>query len=50
MKEIVPTPPPLVHNQFEMVKELFNQFVVPSYGRFDLVLSHGAFAPATSLK
>ena len=42
MKEIVPTPPPLVHNQFEMVKELFNQFVVPSYGRFDLVFARGS--------
>ena len=43
MKEIVPpAPPPLVHNQFESVRELFSQNVVPSYGRFDLVFSHGA--------
>ncbi len=42
MKEIVPSPPPLVHNQFESVRELFSQNVVPSYGRFDLVFSHGA--------
>ncbi len=42
MKEIVPSPPPLVHNQFESVRQLFSQNVVPSYGRFDLVLSHGA--------
>jgi len=42
MKEIAPSPPPLVHNQFESVRELFNKNVVPSYGRFDLVLSHGA--------
>jgi acetylornithine aminotransferase/acetylornithine/N-succinyldiaminopimelate aminotransferase len=43
MKEIVPpSPPPLVHNQFEAVRELFSQNVVPSYGRFDLVFSHGA--------
>ena len=42
MKEIVsPAPPPLVHNQFEAVRELFSRNVVPSYGRFDLVLSHG---------
>jgi acetylornithine aminotransferase/acetylornithine/N-succinyldiaminopimelate aminotransferase len=42
MKEIVPpSPPPLVHNQFESVRELFNKNVVPSYGRFDLVFSHG---------
>ncbi len=43
MKEIVPpSPPPLVHNQYESVRELFSQNVVPSYGRFDLVFSHGA--------
>jgi acetylornithine/N-succinyldiaminopimelate aminotransferase len=42
MKELVPAPPPLVHNQFETVKELFNKHVVPSYGRFDIALSHGA--------
>jgi acetylornithine/N-succinyldiaminopimelate aminotransferase len=43
MKEIVPpSPPPLVHNQFEAVRELFSKNVVPSYGRFDLVFSHGA--------
>jgi len=41
MKEISPTPPPLVHNQFESVRDLFSQNVVPSYGRFDLALSHG---------
>jgi acetylornithine aminotransferase/acetylornithine/N-succinyldiaminopimelate aminotransferase len=42
MKEILPTPPPLVHNQFEAVRDLFAKNVVPSYGRFDLALSHGA--------
>jgi acetylornithine aminotransferase/acetylornithine/N-succinyldiaminopimelate aminotransferase len=42
MKEIVPSPPPLVNNQFESVRELFAKNVVPSYGRFDLVFSHGA--------
>ena len=42
MKEIVPSPPPLVHNQFEVVRDLFSKNVVPSYGRFDLALSHGA--------
>jgi len=41
MKEISPTPPPLVHNQFESVRDLFSRNVVPSYGRFDLALSHG---------
>ena len=42
MKEIVPSPPPLVHNQFESVRELFSKNVVPSYGRFELAFSHGA--------
>jgi acetylornithine/N-succinyldiaminopimelate aminotransferase len=42
MKEIFPAPPPLVQNQFESVRELFTKNVVPSYGRFDIVLSHGA--------
>ncbi|MCX6905924.1 MAG: aspartate aminotransferase family protein [Verrucomicrobia bacterium] len=41
MKDIMPSPPPLVHNQFESVKQLFNQYVVPSYGRFDLAFSRG---------
>jgi acetylornithine aminotransferase/acetylornithine/N-succinyldiaminopimelate aminotransferase len=39
MKEIVPA---IVQNQFESVRELFSKNVVPSYGRFDLALSHGA--------
>ena len=42
MKDLVPSPPPLVHNQYEAVRQLFSRNVVPSYGRFDLVLSHGA--------
>ena len=41
MKEIVPTPPPIVRNDYESIRELFAKNVVPSYGRFDLVLSHG---------
>ena len=40
MKELVP--PPIVRNQFETIRELFHKNVVPSYGRFDLALSHGA--------
>src|ERR1700691_5083638 len=40
MKEIVP--PAIVRNQFESVRELFTRNVVPSYGRFDLALDHGA--------
>jgi acetylornithine/N-succinyldiaminopimelate aminotransferase len=42
MKEIVPSPPPLVRNEAATVQALFQKYVVPSYGRFDLVLSHGA--------
>lgn len=42
MKEIVPqTPPPIVHNQYESVRALFTKNVIPSYGRFELALSHG---------
>ena len=41
MKEIVPQPPPIVRNDVAAIKALFEQNVVPSYGRFDIVLSHG---------
>jgi acetylornithine aminotransferase/acetylornithine/N-succinyldiaminopimelate aminotransferase len=40
MKEIV-SPPPIVRNQFETIRELYSQHVVPSYGRFDIAFSHG---------
>ncbi|HEX4646608.1 MAG TPA: acetylornithine/succinylornithine family transaminase [Verrucomicrobiae bacterium] len=42
MKEIVPPPPAIVHNETAEVQSLFHQYVVPSYGRFDLVFSHGS--------
>src|SRR5258706_5788566 len=42
MKEIAPSPPPIVRNDARAVQALFQQNVVPSYGRFDIVLSHGA--------
>src|ERR1051325_4593494 len=42
MKESLLPPPPILRNQFESVRELFNQHVVPSYARFDLAFSHGA--------
>jgi acetylornithine aminotransferase/acetylornithine/N-succinyldiaminopimelate aminotransferase len=42
MKEIVPAPPAIVRNDYASVRELFTKNVVPSYGRFELVLSHGA--------
>ncbi len=42
MKELVPSPPSIVRNDVAAVQALFHQNVVPSYGRFDLVLSHGS--------
>ena len=42
MKDIVPPPPPLVRNEAAAVQGLFQKHVIPSYGRFDIVLSHGA--------
>src|SRR5580698_1386257 len=42
MKEIVPAPAAIVRNDHESIRALFSRNVVPSYGRFDLVLSHGA--------
>jgi acetylornithine aminotransferase/acetylornithine/N-succinyldiaminopimelate aminotransferase len=42
MKEIVPAPPAIVRNDYESIRELFTKNVVPSYGRFEIVLSHGA--------
>src|SRR6266702_8100505 len=42
MKEIVPPPPPIVRNDVAAVQALFQQHVIPSYGRFDIVLSHGS--------
>ncbi len=41
MKDIVPAPPAIVRNDYESIRELFARNVVPSYGRFELVLSHG---------
>ena len=42
MNEVIPSVPPAVrHNQAAAVQHLFQQNVVPSYGRFDLVFSHG---------
>jgi acetylornithine/N-succinyldiaminopimelate aminotransferase len=41
MKEIVPSPSAIVRNDHESVRELFARNVVPSYGRFEIVLSHG---------
>ena len=35
-------PPAIVRNDYESIRELFTKNVVPSYGRFELVLSHGS--------
>src|SRR5436305_5228058 len=42
MKEIIPQPPAVVRNDTATIKALFQQNVVPSYGRFEIALSHGA--------
>jgi acetylornithine aminotransferase/acetylornithine/N-succinyldiaminopimelate aminotransferase len=42
MKEIVPSPPPIVRNDVAAIQALFQKNVVPSYARFDLALSHGS--------
>ena len=41
MQEIVPPPPAIIRNDYASIRELFAKNVVPSYGRFELVLSHG---------
>ena len=42
MKEILPPPAPgIVQNETKRVRELFDNYVVPSYARFDLVLERG---------
>jgi acetylornithine aminotransferase/acetylornithine/N-succinyldiaminopimelate aminotransferase len=42
MKDIAPSPPPIVRNDVAAVQALFQKNVVPSYGRFDLAFSHGS--------
>ena len=42
VKEIVPSPPPILRNQFETIRELFSRNVVPSYGRFEIAFTHGS--------
>jgi predicted acetylornithine/succinylornithine family transaminase len=42
MKEILPAPRPVtVQNETKRIRELFEQNVIPSYARFDLVLERG---------
>ncbi len=42
IKELVPPSPPIVRNDAAAVQALFQQHVIPSYGRFDIVLTHGS--------
>ena len=42
MKQIVPEPPGIVRNDVAAIQELYQKHVVPSYARFDLVVSHGS--------
>jgi acetylornithine aminotransferase/acetylornithine/N-succinyldiaminopimelate aminotransferase len=42
MKEILPPMPRIVRNDVAAVQQLFQQNVIPSYGRFEIVISHGA--------
>src|SRR5437764_269479 len=42
MREVVSSPPAVVHNETARIQALFQQNVVPTYSRFDLALSHGS--------
>ena len=42
MKEIVTQPPAVVRNDVARVQALYQKHVIPTYGRFDLALSHGS--------
>jgi len=42
MKAIVPDPPAIVRNETQAIQALFQENVVPSYGRFEIALSRGA--------
>src|SRR5262245_13428597 len=42
MKEIVPSPPAVERNDVAAVQALFQKNVMPTYGRFDIALSHGS--------
>ncbi len=42
MKDIVPLPPAIVRNDVAAVKGLYEKNVIPTYARFEIVLSHGS--------
>lgn len=41
MKDLVPAPPAIVRQEQKSIQELFHKNVLPTYSRFDLVLSRG---------
>jgi acetylornithine aminotransferase/acetylornithine/N-succinyldiaminopimelate aminotransferase len=41
MKNILPTPPAVVRNEFQSIQESFRKNVIPSYARFDIALERG---------
>jgi len=42
MRQIAPEPPAIVRNDVAAIQELYQKHVVPTYARFDVVVSHGA--------
>ena len=48
MKEILPAPPAILRNETAAVQALFQQNVIPSYGRFDIVYAHGVYYHSNS--
>jgi acetylornithine/N-succinyldiaminopimelate aminotransferase len=42
MKEIIPPPPSIVRNDVVAIQALFQKYVVPSYGRFELAFNRGS--------
>ena len=41
MKQLAPEPPAIVRNDSITIQNLFKQYVMPTYGRFDLALARG---------
>jgi acetylornithine aminotransferase/acetylornithine/N-succinyldiaminopimelate aminotransferase len=42
MKDILPEPPAIVRNDQQAIQALFQRYVVPTYGRFDLAFTRGS--------
>jgi acetylornithine/N-succinyldiaminopimelate aminotransferase len=41
MKDVVPSPPAVVRNQVRAIQEQFQRSVIPTYARFEIVLTRG---------